>query len=93
MSPDKPSPEVPIEENPKRLQHRMEWEIRRARKGSGSIEVAEYTAIKMPDYDGLKHAAMVVAGRLADLPDAVAATREVLEALAIPRMLRGEDPG
>lgn len=66
----------------------MEWEIRRARKLSDSIGDKDFALIVFPSYEGLMHAAMVVAGRLAHLPDAVDATREVLEALAIPQILQ-----
>lgn len=84
--------DLPIELDPVRLQHRMDWEIRRARyerrKMSDSVGEKQFMPIVFPDFEGLKHAALVVAGLLADRPDAVEATREVLEILAIPTIMR-----
>lgn len=74
-----------------RLRKRMAWERDRARNTrrnppSDSPE-NDYAPIEFPDTAGLRHAAMVVAGHFADDPDAIEATREVLEALAIPHIM------
>lgn len=85
----RPEENVPIELDPARLAHRMEWEVLRARKQlSDSVGEKAFNPIVFPPPDGLYHAALVVAGCLCDEPDAVEAVREVLDALAIPTILR-----
>lgn len=88
MAPD----DDPIELDPLRLKRRKEWEINRAaherRKPPGEVTITDYGAIIFPECEALCHAAYVVAGKMADLPNAVEATREILEILAIPAIMR-----
>jgi hypothetical protein len=89
---------LPIELDPKRLTKRINWEIDRARNerrkpASDTSMVDDFAPIIFPDTAGLRHAALVVAGHMADRPDAVAATRTILEALAIPQIMRDGGDG
>lgn len=79
-------------EDPARLRRRKEWEIRRAgterRAPADPMATKDYSPIVFPGAEGMRHAALVVAGRFVGRPDAVEATRTVLEMLAIPQILR-----
>jgi hypothetical protein len=68
----------------------VEWQRRRA--GRRSLQETEnrldYALIVFPPVEGCRHAALVVCGAMADQPDPVTASREILEALALPTILR-----
>lgn len=79
-------------EDPARLRRRKEWEIRRAgterRAPADPMATKDYSPIVFPDAAGMRHAALVVAGRFVGRPDAVEGTRTVLDMLAIPQIMR-----
>lgn len=80
--------------DPERLRRRMEWERDRARNSRrrrvqpDSGFESDFIQIVFPDAAGLRHAALVVAGAMADRKDAVEATRLLLDILGIPQIMR-----
>lgn len=73
----------------------IEWQRRRA--GRRSLQETEnrldYAPIVFPPAANCRHAALVVCAHMVDEPDPVAAAREVLEALALPTIMRDGGDG
>lgn len=74
-----------------KLERRKAWEIRRAQtrrtEKSADNTPVTYEPILFPDYDGLRHAALVIAGAHVDRPNGIAEAREVAWALGIPQIM------
>lgn len=68
----------------------VEWQRRRA--GRRSLQETEarldYAPIVFPPTAECRHAALVVCSNMVSEPDPVAAAREILEALALPTIIR-----
>jgi hypothetical protein len=73
----------------------VEWQRRRAgrRTLTENDTQMDYAAIVFPPPDAVRHAALVVCSHMIDEEDPVTAAREVLEALAIPKILRDGGDG
>lgn len=73
----------------------MEWQRRRA--GHRSITETEarldYAPIVFPGTAECRHAALVVCGAMASQEDPVGSAREILEALALPTIMRNGGDG
>lgn len=92
---DEPERDAPSGE---KLERRKQWEIRRARgQRSEDQRPQDYAPIVFPECPGLCHAALVIAGRMADVEadlfDAIVATDEILQALGVIEIMRNGGDG
>lgn len=78
-----------------RTEGAAEWQRRRAgRRSITENDVRlDYALIAFPDAVGLRHAALVVCGAMANEVDPAAEARVILEALAIPSIMRNGGDG
>lgn len=94
MNGDEP---IDYEGDPDRLRRRIEWEKdraahpRRRKNQTDSGFESDFARIQFPDAQGLRHAALVVAGAMLDSElsryDAVRETRLILDILGIPQIM------
>lgn len=75
----------------------VEWQKRRAGRRSISENTGDprldYTPIIFPAYEDCRHAALVVCGAMANEVDPVGESKTILEALALPTIMRDGGDG
>lgn len=75
----------------------VEWQKRRAGRRSISENTGDprldYTPIIFPAYEDCRHAALIVCGAMANEVDPVGESKTILEALALPTIMRDGGDG